>query len=251
MCWQPLNMLSRSWARWHCLPPLANFCSWSANHGAGCAIVMGWGRRINTVVRALNPAVAKKLRGSFHPGFPTASFAGSWACDWQTNLIRLFSKEWTVSRNTTLKWVKSVLTSSPDKVESFYWEEMMNSGWSGVALTVSECVLDAGWRDDVDGKHSVDSMTATFADNFTIKNWGLPKPYAYGMKVLCTLVVDHRAVESKHCWLFFCIGCFRVKCSGQNDYLTRISRWHFVFELNPSITCDIFILSTRSSILVW
>ncbi|NOH96687.1 glycosyl transferase family protein [Vibrio sp. 99-70-13A1] len=136
--------------------PLANFApeartmiSWKNRYGLRTPI--------NTVVRALNPGGGRLgLRGSFHPGFPQLHAEVEHVIGNKSHSVISFKGQSGESEYNP-KVSQTVWMSTPEKVESFYWEGSMN-----VELpTPKECVL--GTPDDeieLMANSVVDTMTA-------------------------------------------------------------------------------------------
>ncbi|MCF7502617.1 MULTISPECIES: glycosyl transferase family protein [Vibrio] len=136
--------------------PLANFAPEAQT-------MIGWKHRyglrtpINTVVRALNPGGGRLgLRGSFHPGFPqlhaeVEQFIGN-----KSHSVISF-KGMNGESEYNPKVSQTVWMSSPEKVESFYWEGTMNTELP----LPKECVLGTP-EDEMElmANSVVDSMTA-------------------------------------------------------------------------------------------
>ncbi|MCC4861600.1 glycosyl transferase family protein [Vibrio splendidus] len=136
--------------------PLANFAPEAQT-------MIGWKHRyglrtpINTVVRALNPGGGRLgLRGSFHPGFPQLHAEVEHVIGNKSHSVISF-KGMNGESEYNPKVSQTVWMSSPEKVESFYWEGTMN-----VELPLpSECVLGTP-EDEMElmANSVVDSMTA-------------------------------------------------------------------------------------------
>ena len=136
--------------------PLANFAPEAQT-------MIGWKHRyglrtpINTVVRALNPGGGRLgLRGSFHPGFPQLHAEVEHVIGNKSHSVISF-KGMNGESEYNPKVSQTVWMSSPEKVESFYWEGTMNP-----ALPLpKECVLGTP-EDEMElmANSVVDSMTA-------------------------------------------------------------------------------------------
>ncbi|MGR5253279.1 glycosyl transferase family protein [Vibrio astriarenae] len=102
--------------------PLANFASQAET-------MIGWKQRyglrtpINTVVRALNPSKARLgLRGSFHPGFQQLHAEVEHEIG-QTEHAVISFKGQSGESEYNPKVSQTVWMSSPEGVESYYWQE--------------------------------------------------------------------------------------------------------------------------------
>ncbi|MCC4775247.1 glycosyl transferase family protein [Vibrio cyclitrophicus] len=136
--------------------PLANFAPEAQT-------MIGWKHRyglrtpINTVVRALNPGGGRLgLRGSFHPGFPQLHAEVEHVIGNKSHSVISF-KGMNGESEYNPKVSQTVWMSSPEKVESFYWEGTMNP-----ALPLpKECVLGTP-EDEMESMANsvVDSMMA-------------------------------------------------------------------------------------------
>ncbi|MEZ9156815.1 glycosyl transferase family protein [Vibrio lentus] len=136
--------------------PLANFAPEAQT-------MIGWKHRyglrtpINTVVRALNPGGGRLgLRGSFHPGFPQLHAEVEHVIGNKSHSVISF-KGMNGESEYNPKVSQTVWMSSPEKVESFYWEGTMNTELS----IPRECVLGTP-EDEMElmANSVVDSMTA-------------------------------------------------------------------------------------------
>ncbi|MFA0709487.1 glycosyl transferase family protein, partial [Vibrio sp. 10N.222.48.A3] len=136
--------------------PLANFAPQAQT-------MIGWKHRyglrtpINTVVRALNPGGGRLgLRGSFHPGFPQLHAEVEHVIGNKSHSVISF-KGMNGESEYNPKVSQTVWMSSPEKVESFYWEGTMNAELP----LPSECVLGTP-EDEMElmANSVVDSMTA-------------------------------------------------------------------------------------------
>lgn len=125
--------------------------------------MIGWKHRyglrtpINTVVRALNPGGGRLgLRGSFHPGFPQLHAEVEHVIGNKSHSVISF-KGMNGESEYNPKVSQTVWMSSPEKVESFYWEGTMNAELP----LPSECVLGTP-EDEMElmANSVVDSMTA-------------------------------------------------------------------------------------------
>ncbi|WP_046223779.1 glycosyl transferase family protein [Vibrio sp. ECSMB14106] len=125
--------------------------------------MIGWKHRyglrtpINTVVRALNPGGGRLgLRGSFHPGFPQLHAEVEHVIGNKSHSVISF-KGMNGESEYNPKVSQTVWMSSPEKVESFYWEGTMNAELP----LPSECVLGTP-EDEIElmANSVVDSMTA-------------------------------------------------------------------------------------------
>lgn len=136
--------------------PLANFAPEAQT-------MIGWKHRyglrtpINTVVRALNPGGGRLgLRGSFHPGFPQLHAEVEHVIGNKSHSVISF-KGMNGESEYNPKVSQTVWMSSPENVESFYWEGTMNTELS----IPRECVLGTP-EDEMElmANSVVDSMTA-------------------------------------------------------------------------------------------
>lgn len=102
--------------------PLANFAPQAET-------MIGWKQRyglrtpINTVVRALNPSKARLgIRGSFHPGFQQLHAEVEHEIGQTSHAVISFKGQSGESEYNP-KVSQTVWMSSPDGVESYYWQE--------------------------------------------------------------------------------------------------------------------------------
>lgn len=136
--------------------PLANFAP-EAKTMIGWKARYGLRTPINTVVRALNPGGGRLgLRGSFHPGFPQLHAEVEHVIGEKSHSVISFKGQNGESEYNP-KVSQTVWMSTPDKVESFYWEGVIAEDLP----MPTECVLDTPKEEfELMANSVVETMTA-------------------------------------------------------------------------------------------
>ncbi|MBW3694578.1 glycosyl transferase family protein [Vibrio sp. T187] len=155
--------------------PLANFAP-EAKTMIGWKARYGLRTPINTVVRALNPGGGRLgLRGSFHPGFPQLHAEVEHVIGEKSHSVISFKGQSGESEYNP-KVSQTVWMSTPDKVESFYWEGTMNSD-----LPLPEtCILGTPEdENELMANSVVDTMTAILFTETHDKDQAYQRAYTY------------------------------------------------------------------------